>query len=50
MKRYVEDIGYVEVVEADLMGLPPEAIYFCSDELFSYYIRGDEDTVYAVLV
>ena len=49
MKRYIEDIGYVEVTQAELKDLPRQAIYFNSDDEYSYYIRGDEDTIYAVL-
>lgn len=48
MKRYIEDIGYVEVTQAELSDLPRQAIYFNSDDEYSYYIRGDEDIIYAV--
>lgn len=48
MKRYVEDIGFVEVTPATLESLPSNAIYFCSDEEFNYYICGDSDVIYAV--
>lgn len=48
MKKYVEDIGYVEVTLATFSTLPNNAIYFYSDEDYNYYICGDSDGVYAV--
>jgi hypothetical protein len=50
MKRYVEDIGYVEVKIVDLCEVPYEAIYFVSDEEMSYYISGREDTIWGVRI
>ncbi len=48
MKRYVEDIGFVDVRIVDLYEVPYEAIYFVSDGEMSYYISGQEDTVWGV--
>lgn len=48
MKRYVEDIGYIEVTRVALEKLPNSAIYFNSDEDMHYYIEGCSDEVYAV--
>ena len=50
MKKYVENIGYVEVTLTTLGKLPRNAIYFYSDEVYSYYICSDSDIVYAVNV
>ena len=48
MKRYVDGIGYIEVTLTKVESLPKEAIYFTYDDEYKYYIRGDEETVYAV--
>ena len=48
MKRYVEEIGFVEVMVVDLYEVPNEAIYFLSDEEMSYYISPCEDTIWGV--
>lgn len=50
MKKYVENIGYVEVTLATFSTLPNNAIYFYSDEDCNYYICADSDIVYAVNV
>ena len=49
MKRYVEDIGYVEITLATFSTLPNNAIYFYSDGDYNYYICGDSDAIYAVM-
>ena len=48
MKRYVEGIGYVQVVLTNLMELPFTAVYFGCDDELAYYVEGCSDTVYAV--
>ncbi len=50
MKKYVEDLGFIEVKVVDLYEVPMEAIYFVSDEDMSYYISGREDTVWGVRI
>lgn len=49
MKKYIEDIGYIEVVElSSFTKLPPEAIYYYSDTSYHYYITAVDDAVYAI--
>ena len=48
MKRYVDGIGYIEVVAVGLGDLPRNAIWFGFDEDYGYYVVPDGDTVYAV--
>lgn len=48
MKRYVNGIGYIEVVEVGQADLPRNTIFFDYDDDWFYYITGDNDTVYAV--
>ena len=48
MKRYVEGIGYIQVVPVNLAELPRTAVYFGCDDELAYYVEGCSDTVYAV--
>lgn len=49
MKKYIEDIGYIEVTElSGFAKLPPEAIYYYSDTNYHYYITAIDSVVYAI--
>lgn len=48
MKRYVDRIGYIQVVPTNLTELPYTAVYFGCDDELAYYVEGCSDTVYAV--
>ena len=48
MKRYVDGIGYTNVVLVEVEDLPQNAVYFGFDDRFWYYVVPDADTTYMV--